>query len=363
MIHFIVITLSIYCLWLIVMIISWFRIKAVPYDSSSIIKMSVIVPFRNESENLPALISSFDHLNLQELSVEFLFVNDHSTDDFDSIFDGLKHGHKLIQLPEELSGKKAAINFGIQQSKGDVIITTDADCEVNPNWLRVIHNYFQDDSVNMAFGGVTFRSNGIFDKLQLIEFAPLIGTGAASLQLGQPFMCNAANLAFRKKAFNEVDGYEGNEHIASGDDEFLLAKFHQKLNGKILFINETDAVIKTSASGSINTFFNQRKRWSSKWSNNLTVYKLFLALLVFMAALSTLMGLFNLLINPSIYVAVALGTKVFLEGIFIASILHYLNSSFNIFYYLVVQLVYPFYVLIFGVVANIGGYSWKGRDY
>ncbi|MTI38562.1 glycosyltransferase [Fulvivirga lutimaris] len=363
MTYFVIITLSVYCLWLVIMLISWQLIRPVPFGNEAHLKLTVIVPFRNESQNLSALIHSFNNLNLERLSVEFLFVNDHSSDDFERILELNKPDYALFSLPDNMSGKKAAITFGVEHSTGDIIVTTDADCEVQPNWLQVINQYFQSTKVNMAFGGVTFKPVGFFDKLQLVEFAPLIGTGAASLNIGQPFMCNGANLAFRKSAFEGVKGYVGNEHIASGDDEFLLAKFHKHLQGEISFMKDKEAVVSTSGSKDIKTFFNQRKRWSSKWNKNLSVYKIFLALMVLLTAGATIMGLINLAFSFNMLVLTILIVKIILEGIFIGSIQHHLNSSFNIFYYLLVQLVYPFYVLIFGAVANWGGYKWKGRAY
>ncbi|MEQ8575311.1 glycosyltransferase [Fulvivirga sp.] len=363
MTYFVIVTLSVYCLWLIIMLISWHQIKPVSSGNLTHLKLAVIVPFRNESQNLLALIKSFNNLNFKGLSVEFLFINDHSSDDFEKVFESVHIDYKLLSLPDNMSGKKAAITFGVERSFGDVIITTDADCEVQPNWLQVINKYFQNAKVNMAFGGVTFKPVSFFDKLQLVEFAPLIGTGAASLNIGQPFMCNGANLAFRKSEFERVGGYDGNEHIASGDDEFLLAKINNQLKGEIRYMKESDAVVSTSGSKDIKTFFNQRKRWSGKWNKNLSVYKIFLALTVLLTAVATIMGLVSLSINFNIAVLTILVTKIILEGIFIGSILHHLNSSFNIFYYLLVQLVYPFYVVIFGAVAHWGGYKWKDRAY
>ena len=333
MTYFIVTTLLAYCMWLLLMLISWYRIIPKDDQVTTDLKLSVIVPFRNESKNLPTLINSYNRLNQEGLTIEIIFVNDHSTDDFRQLFRQLKSSYKLVELPNELSGKKAAITLGVQEASGDIIVTTDADCEVRLNWLQVIHRYFQDSMVNMVFGGVTFRLGGFFDQLQLIEFAPLIGTGAASLSIGQPFMCNGANLAFRKACFNRVNGYQGNEHIASGDDEFLLIKFKKELEGKILFVKESEAVVKTSAAPDIHTFFNQRKRWSSKWNKNISIYKAFLAALIMLSALSTVLGFIDLLHNFNIYILTILSIKIILEGIFIASILHYLNSSFNIFYY------------------------------
>src|SRR5213075_2078285 len=109
------------------------------------------------------------------------------------------------------------------------------------------------------------EGNSLFGKMQVTEFASLIGTGAASIGFGMPNMCNGANLAFEKAAFVAVNGYAGNDKIASGDDEFLMHKIHSQFPGSVCFLKNPKAIVRTNVQQSLSGFLSQRIRWASKW--------------------------------------------------------------------------------------------------
>ncbi|HNP17857.1 MAG TPA: glycosyltransferase [Fulvivirga sp.] len=353
--------LGIYLFWLVIMLFGWLKIDSIYKEvSHSKFFYSIIVPFRNESEHLPTLLNSLSQLNFDRY--EIILVNDHSEDDSIQVIAESTIKLKLISLPEGRSGKKAALTVGINAAKGDIIVTTDADCQHHPNWLKVFDYFFNNMKAQMVFGGVALINNGkLFSKLQQVEFAPLIGVGAASLQLGLPTMCNGANLAFRKLAFETVNGYDGNEHIASGDDEFLLAKIHNQFPKQVFYAKQADARVTTAACKTLGEFYNQRKRWASKWSANNGIYKSMLAVLIFCSTGATVAAIFHLFVDYSALLAIALSLKLILDGFLIYSVLKSLQIPFSILIYPLAQILYPIYVLIFGIAANFGNYSWKGR--
>ncbi len=160
--------------------------------------------------------------------------------------------------------KKYAVQFGIEKSLGDIIVTTDADCVHNKNWLRNIISCFDRDTAFVS-GPVEFaKAPGIFSKIQNTEFGGLVLAGAGLIGSGWPLICNGANIAYRKKVFNEVGGLEDNLHLASGDDEFLMQKIARETKYKIRFCPEREAVVLTEPSNTLKSFYNQRKRWASK---------------------------------------------------------------------------------------------------
>ncbi len=353
--------LGVYLFWLVSMIIGWLKIES-DYEEASDNQLfySIIVPFRNESDHLQVLLNSLSQLNFDRY--EIILVNDHSDDHSIQIINESTVELELLSLPEGRSGKKAALTAGIKAAKGDIIVTTDADCQHHPNWLKVFDYFFNNKKAQMVFGGVALINDGkLFSKLQQIEFAPLIGSGAASLQLGLPTMCNGANLAFRKSVFETVKGYDGNEHIASGDDEFLLAKIHNEFSKQVFYAKQADARVTTMACKTLGEFYNQRKRWASKWSANNGIYKSILAILIFLSAGATISAIFELMTNFNQWVAIALILKLILDGFLIYSVLKTLQIPFSILNYLLAQILYPIYVLVFGIAANFGNYSWKGR--
>ena len=193
-------------------------------------KISLIIPARNEETNIGKLLAALSNQSYPKELTEIIVVDDHSTDNTATIVQQFPFA-KLIQLKEDAinSYKKKAIEKGIAEATGELIVTTDADCNVNPGWLRAINSSFSDESVKMSFGAVRIQSDQtIFSRLQALEFSSLIGSGASTAAFGFPTMCNGANLAFTKEAFLQTNGYTGNEQIASGDDEFLMRKIEAK---------------------------------------------------------------------------------------------------------------------------------------
>lgn len=360
----------IYCILLMLLNIGWAINKQTPSFQGKINHYySIIVPFRNEQENLHNLLCSIQKQSFPGNAYEVILVNDHSNDSSVEIIKQFeqKAGFSLTLLHlEEPFGKKQALAKGIQSSKGSVIVTTDADCTFGADWLRSIAAFFENSDTQMVTGPVTFeKESTFFEKLQTIEFASLIGAGAASLALKMPNMCNGANLSFRKKTFLEVGGYKGNEEIASGDDEFLMHKFWQKFEGRVCFNQCKDSIVYTRAHHTWAGFFQQRKRWASKWKHYSSLKTTALAVFVLLFNLSFIMALGLLLAGSGndIVLLTVVALKIILEAVFLYKILNFLNKSLNWMYFIFLQFTYPFYVIIFGIAANFGKYRWKGRKH
>lgn len=362
------IIIAAYCILLIALIVGWGAIRTtISYKESITNLYSIIIPFRNEEENIKALIASLGNQNFPRECFEVILVDDHSEDSSTELVktmaDAGQISISLLRLQGQ-SGKKSALLHGIKSAKGSVVITTDADCTVEPNWLRSFASHYELSDVQMVFGPVTFKDeSSLFEKIQIIEFASLIGTGASSLALGMPNMCNGANLSFRKASFFEVGGYKDNENIASGDDEFLMHKFASRYGDKVCFNKSRDAIVHTKAHKSAKAFFYQRKRWAGKWRYYASLKTIGLALFIFLFNAAFITALALCIINASHYfwLLIPLLSKVFLEGFFLYLILKFLKKRLNIALFIFLQFTYPIYVIIFGIAANFGKYTWKGR--
>lgn len=355
-----------YCLFLTWLIIGWLRTEhAKPLMQEPELFYSIIIPFRNEAALLSALIKSLQVLDFPSDRYEILLIDDHSDDHYEAKLTSLPKNISFIKLIDG-EGKKAALKKGIESATGDVIITTDADCLVPKGWLRFYAYCFEEKNARLAFGGVAFKKpETFFQQLQQVEFSSLIGSGAATLNWGFPSMSNGANFAFLKEAFKEVGGYADNLTIPSGDDEFLLHKVYNRYPENVFFIKNKDAVVQTSAAKDLSTFFNQRRRWSSKWKYYSNPKNSLLALLVLAFNLSILVTLVFLVVdfNQFKWFLIPLSIKVILEGIFLKSVLKKLNSSLYFWSFIFLQITYPIYVIIFGITANFGQYQWKGRTH
>lgn len=357
-----------YAIFIFALVIAWGRLPAFNDEGNCTSSFSIIIPFRNEEDNLPQLLKALASIDYPSEKFEVIFINDHSTDQSVDIISKFTESAwfkiKCYDLEATKTGKKAALNFGISSASHDYILTTDADCSFSKNWLRSYDRIYQQVDAQMVTGPVVFYGEkSFFQKLQSMEFASLIGTGASSLQLGIPNMCNGANLSFSKSAFFAVSGYAGNDKIASGDDEFLMHKIYQQFDGKVFFNKSNDAVVNTFPLRSWRDFYHQRKRWASKWKSYGRVSTIITALFVAVFNLCMLLAYSFLLVDWSgnSWLIVPIIFKVIAEGIFLYLVMKFSGKRFYFLHFIVLELSYPFYALFFGIAANFGSYTWKGR--
>ncbi|MHC2992291.1 family 2 glycosyl transferase, partial [Pontibacter sp. HJ8] len=203
----------------------------------------------------------------------------------------------------------------------------------------------------------------LLERMQLVEFATLIGVGGASIGLQQPNMCNGANLAYTRNVFEEVGGFAGNEGIASGDDEFLLHKVSQLYPDRIAFLKHEQALVYTEARQTIRSFVAQRVRWASKWKAYQLWHVKGVALVVFAVNLLLFLGIPAVVLGKMGWGILIAGyaTKFAIDFLFLERILAFMKRQRYIRYMLPLQLVYIPYILYTAVGGLFGRYKWKGR--
>ncbi|MGJ3237038.1 glycosyltransferase [Marivirga sp.] len=335
-------------------------------ESGELKSVAILIPFRNEFENLDALLKSLSALDYPKELLEIILINDHSDDNYKKVIQSFESNFPfkitVLNLPVNLEGKKMAISAGIKHSKAEIIVTSDADCIFPIDWVQKMQAPFEIQDIQLVSGSVVFKSNNIISKIFQMEFAPLIGVGAVSIHLGKPTMANGANLAFRKSTFEEIKPYTDNLTIPSGDDIFLLQKIKSHYPNGIFF--QKEAVVKTNPPKNFKYFFAQRKRWAAKWRATANMNDSLPALSVWSFHLIYITSIiFSFISNEFLILVPILSFKILSEGIFIYLILKSQKQSFNSFVFAVLQLLYSIYVVIFGLLANFGSYSWKERKY
>ncbi|QIL77612.1 glycosyltransferase [Hymenobacter sp. HDW8] len=245
-----------------------------PIHTADVPLFSVLVAARNEGLMLPLLLHDITQQSLPGTQFEVIVVDDNSTDNTAAVVEGAaQHSSFVLRLirlqdqPGAPTGKKAALQAALNVARAPWVVCTDADCRVGPDWLGSYAALIQTDaSVKFVSGPVLLTGdNSLLSNLMGLEFAGLVGVGAATIGQGQPTMCNGANLAYRREAFAAVQGFSGNEHVASGDDEFLLHKLHAAFPGSIRFLKTPRAIVRTAAPPTLRTLLAQRVRWASKW--------------------------------------------------------------------------------------------------
>ena len=353
-----------YSILVIVLITGWQKAIhqiASPVDSEKVGRISILIAFRNEEQHLVPLLS--DLVKQTYPDVEVILIDDHSTDRSVEVIQRFVETHKDFPLrlgKNSSEGKKAAITAGVHLATGSVSATLDADCRVGPNWLKSLHDQFGDGTLQMLIGPVSIQGDGtFFSSVQSMEFASLVGSGAATAAWGFPTMCNGANLAFRKHAFLEVGGYEGNLHIPSGDDEFLMRKIAKRYPGSVRFNAHPESISVTKPVPSIGSFIQQRIRWAAKWKYNSSLAAKLLALFIFVVQISILLAMTML----SIPLLTGLGARAMVEFIFLRKILAFLRTPWSWRAFIFLQVVYPLYVVAIAIISNFLRYQWKGRRY
>ncbi|MBO0951465.1 glycosyltransferase [Fibrella forsythiae] len=331
--------------------------------------ITVIIPVRNESINLPYLLNDLSAQTYTQFSV--IIADDASSDNTAEL--ALSYAStaafpltvlSLVDDPTVASPKKRAIAQSISQATGELIVTTDGDCRVGPDWLTTIAHYYGKTGAQLISGPVTFTPDqSVFGSLQTVEFASLIGAGAATLAMGKPTMCNGANLCYQKTAFLAVNGFAGVDHVASGDDELLMHKIATRYPEGVRFLKSQAAIVETAAHSSLGTFYQQRKRWAGKWRAYDSLFPTFLAVFVFLSNLAPLVAvglwLAGQLSGWQTLTLVML--KVGPEFVYLRAILTFLRKRAAIAWIPLTQLIYPLYVLFFGLAAQQPGITWKGR--
>lgn len=328
------------------------------------LRTTVIVPVRNEEQHLSALLE--DLISQTLLPYEIFVVNDHSEDQTLCIarrFAARYPCIKVISLPDHFRGKKAALQAAVEASSGEVIVTTDGDCRVPRQWLECIIRNFLDPNVQMVAGPVLFGGHSPAARILNIEQLVLLSAAVSSLQLGYPLFCSGANMAFRKTAFEEVRGYEGFDHLASGDDVFLMQKISQQYPRGMVYCASPDCRVTTQAPSSLRAFVSQRVRWAGKWrllGRNVQVLAAFVFFFQLLVMAIPILAMNWLITLP--YVLGLIGLKWMLEGILVVRVARQLQVSFSAGRFVLVQLLYPIYVVAIGLLSFRRKTSWKGRS-
>ncbi|WP_040280379.1 glycosyltransferase [Psychroserpens damuponensis] len=341
-------------------------------DISPKTKFSVIIPFRNEADHLPALLASISKLNYPKSLYEIILVDDDSEDNSietisSSSLQELNVDISVVKNVRKTSSpKKDAITTAIRQSKYPWIVTTDADCILSKYWLDGFDNYIQHHNPKLLIAPVTFTGvDTFFKRFQLLDILSLQGVTIGSFGIHKPFLCNGANLAYQKDIFNTVKGFEGNSHISSGDDIFLLEKIIKRDKNSVHYVKNDAIVVSTTPELTFNNLKSQRVRWAAKTSNYNSIFSKITAIIVVL-----MNGL--LVCFPLLYVAQLLTLKTLVYTCAIKFLIDFLllfksarffNQAQYLSSYILSCFIYPFFSIYVTFISIFSSYKWKGRSF
>ena len=330
---------------------------------------SIVIPFRNEEHNLPDLLQSLAQLKYSKEQFEIIFVDDASKDNSVRVINNWRmenpwfHLTILDNVRVSKSPKKDAITRAVMIAKHLWIITTDADCMVQPEWLSVYDTYIQNNDAEMIAGAVRFPTKGfLLSHFQQMDMLSLQGASIGSFGLEEAFMCNGANFAYTKTFFSDLKGFHGNNHIASGDDVFLLQKAIANFPEKVRYLKNQDAIVTTKPEKSWFKLFKQRVRWASKASAYQSDFAKGMAIVVFLANFMLLCGVLLLAFNLMHWqlLLVLFAVKFSVDFILMYQANRFLKMC--MYSVLVSSLIYPVFSTLVALYSLIGGFEWKREN-
>lgn len=347
------------------------------YRSSNKYSVSVVIAARNEEKNIGNLLSELVNQTYPKSLFEIIIVNDDSADRTGEIIDTfvehhnhVKHIHSIPGKETNLTAKKNALNQGIQQSRGEIILSTDADCHVKPTWIETMVSYFAEN-VGMVIGfsqpGDKNYNYSFFEGLQAVDFLSLMAAAQGSSNLGFPLAASGQNIAYRRQAFEAVGGFDKIKHRISGDDVLLLQLIRKFTNWKIRFAPSENAFNWTPPEKTIKSFLNQRKRWASNGS-----YQLRLNVVFFFFILSVFLMNFLVVVGSAIHFfffnafkipILCLGIKFFIEFLITLKGSFVFQRIDLIKYFPIWAILQPPYVIVTGLMGTLGRFIWKDRRY
>jgi len=349
--------------------------------------VSVIIAAHNETERIGPLLECLRQMDYPADRWDVVIVDDRSTDATGDIVMAATNTMpnlrlvRVLETPPDTSPKKYALSRGIQSSRGEIIVTTDADCRPGPKWLRNIVGAFRDD-IGMVLGfsplvpdipavlKVSEKSEksdaeepGFLEGFQWLDSLSLAVVCAGAAGWRQPITASGRNFAYRRKVYDQVGGFGADLQVASGDDDLLLHRMAGRTTWRVAWAHGPEAAVPSRPETSWVDLFNARVRHVSK----LLKYPIevqAIAVLLAVVNLATAFALLGLITGLAGKSAILLiGGKLLLDYGMLVAGTRKLGEWAGLLWFPVVFVVHPWYMLAVGVLGLRQRYTWKNREY
>lgn len=341
--------------------------------------VSVVIAARNEEKEIAACLRSVLKNDYPDECFEVIVVDDDSEDRTAAVVRRLQRRYnpalvdaggvaehaperlRLVQLYGGNTGHKhAALQRGIAAARGDLILTTDADCRARPGWLRAMANAFTPDTGFVA-GPVRYRpGERLFGRLQALEFLGLQAFGAGGIGTGQPSICNSANVAYRREVY---EAYAASHTVGAAADELLLQHLADDPHWDVQFCADPAAIVETDPAPDLQAFLAQRRRWASmgpRYPRKALVATVAVLYLFYVLLLATpgLVWFSPVLILPLL---IAFGLKFTAEAALLWPAARFFEQRRLLRYFPLAELLHLPYAVYVGAAGALGEVEWKGR--
>jgi len=360
-----------YCTYILWQIISWLAAPSYTATTQGLhTKVSIIIPCRNEEKNIGNCLQAILKQDYSSSLIEIIVADDYSEDNTKEVAErtllNSNYSWKYVKVEYSFSNKKKAIEAAILCSSGELILVTDADCIAQEKWISTIVSMYEQHHYQMICGPVSLiREETICEKYQSLEVAGLSVLAGAGIFSNNPLLCNGANIAYTRKAFDAVGGFKNIDSTPSGDDTLLLFKMRKQFPGQIGFAKSKNTIIYTQAQPSWHQFIQQRIRWASKGFTSQNTLNSLVSLVVFVTNFLLFMYMLSSLVYFSInwVFITCLFLKFTIDFLLLTCATEFFDKKRLLLYFIICEFITIVYVSWVGLTASFTGYSWKGRDY
>ncbi len=357
-------SLGVYILFVLFFLTGLRKLKPVANQITDWPHVSVVVAARNEEQNLANLLQDFSQLDYPTDKLDIIIVDDRSSDKTLSIIEQYSkqynhiRGIQIRKKSTEMAPKKYALTQAIKQSKGEYILSTDADCRIPQGWVKSMVSHLEAGSgIVVGASSIDSLNQTSFTHYQMIDFLALMTANAGASGWGFSWTGTGQNLAYKRSAFEKINGFYPVKDRVSGDDMYLvqaISKTH-----KCTFNSDAGSFVKTQPVQSIITFLNQRIRWSSNSRMAVKTDWFFMLFLFNAFLLNTAILSGSFIPDIQSHIPMFFGIKFVCDALVIfsgASMLHMFVPSIIFIVWSVLQ---PIYIPFIGISGLIGKFTWK----
>jgi cellulose synthase/poly-beta-1,6-N-acetylglucosamine synthase-like glycosyltransferase len=253
----------------IINIVTYYRKNKDPPPSTEK-KVSIIIPAYNEEKSMKRTLESALKLDYPKEKLEIIVIDDGSKDDtyeiakkFESRVDP-----KVKVLTKPNGGKGTALNLGIKQTTGEIILTMDADTFVHSDALKIMMGYFINENVMCVSPSMGIHSpKNYLQKIQQIEYYMGVFLRKSFATMNAVHITPGAFSAYRKTFFDKHGDFE----VGNLTEDLEIALRIQSHN--YIIDNATKAVAYTLGPNKFGELLVQRKRWYVGLMKNLWTYR------------------------------------------------------------------------------------------
>ncbi|MCH7858436.1 MAG: glycosyltransferase [Candidatus Marinimicrobia bacterium] len=364
----------------------WGLFRSAPGRSDEHPPVTVIVAARNGEPCLPRLWRQLQAQDYPATGLEIIIADDGLSQPMKAKLQAVAaRDSRLKVVPssegnERLTHKKRALDAAIKDSRGEILLFTDADCQVGPSWVSSMVSYFTPDvdfvigwSQTLAPPGMNpedhpEEAENTLTVFEQLDFMMLMLAARGATLMGTPWASSGQNQAYRRSTYDRAGGFLDLANRLQGDDALFLQVARRKAQARVTFATDPASQVATEPSESLRHFLFQRIRWAgdavAMWRWNMGFFPI--ALATFGANALMIILALAALANADVILPVLLPgllLKATLEGIFLAVGLsrverHGLGRHFPLWFLLQMP-----YITVVGLAGLWGNrLTWRHRS-